>query len=70
MKSNKAHLVLILAIGVVTFVFSQWIIKSNKADALFDLSSDALAGLVIRIGIGAMVVLLRQGIARNKAHCN
>jgi len=68
MKNNKSHLVLIPAIGVVTFMLSQWIIKSNQADALLGFSSDVLAGLVVGLGIGAMIVFLRKGISKNKEH--
>jgi len=67
MKNNKSHLVLIPAIGVVTFMFSQWIIKSNQADALFGFSSDALAGLVVGLGIGAMIVFLKQGLSKKQS---
>jgi steroid 5-alpha reductase family enzyme len=69
MKNNKSHLVLIPVICVVTFMLSQWIIKSNQADVLFGFSSDALAGLVVGLGIGAMIMLLKQGVSKNKDHC-
>jgi len=65
MKKNKSHLVLIAAIGVVTFMLSQWIIKSNQTDVLLGLSSDALAGVVVGLGIGAMIVFLK-----NRVNCN
>jgi len=66
MKNNKSHLVLIPAIGVVTFMLSQWIIKSNQADALLGFNSDALAGFVVGLGIGAMIIFLKQSISKNK----
>jgi len=68
MKNNKSHLVLIPALGVVTFMLSQWIIKYNQADALLGFSSDALAGFVVGLGIGAMIVFLKKGISENKEH--
>ncbi|QYK02250.1 YhcB family protein [Shewanella psychrotolerans] len=69
MENNKSHLVLIPVICVVTFMLSQWIIKSNQTDVLFGFSSDALAGLVVGLGIGAMIMLLKQGVSKNKDHC-
>jgi hypothetical protein len=67
LKNNKSHLVIIPSIGVVTFMFSQWIIKSNQADALLGFSSDALAGLVVGLGIGAMIVFLKQGLSKKQS---
>ncbi|MBU1438141.1 MAG: YhcB family protein [Gammaproteobacteria bacterium] len=66
MQNNNSHLVIIPAIGVVTFMVSQWIIKSNKADALLGFSSDAMAGLVVGLGIGAMIVLLKRGLSKQQ----
>jgi hypothetical protein len=66
MQNNNSHLVIIPAIGVVTFMVSQWIIKSNKADALLGFSSDAIAGLVVGLGIGAMIVLLKRGLSKQQ----
>jgi hypothetical protein len=65
MQNNNSHLVIIPAIGVVTFMVSQWIIKS-KADALLGFSSDAIAGLVVGLGIGAMIVLLKRGLSKQQ----
>jgi len=58
-KKTKSHLVLIPAIGVVTFMFSQWVITSNQADVLLGFSSDALADFEVGLGLGAMAFLLR-----------
>jgi hypothetical protein len=66
MQNNNSHLVIIPAIGVVTFMVSQWIIKSNKADVLLGFSSDAIAGLVVGLGIGAMIVLLKRGLSKQQ----
>lgn len=70
MKNNKSHLVLVPTIGIVSFMFSHWIMKSNQADVLLGFSSDALGGLVLGLGIGVMIVLLRIAISKNNEHCN
>ena len=69
MKNNKSHLVLIPAIGAISFMLSQWIAKSNQTDVFLGLSSDVLAGLVVGMGFGVMILILRQGILKNKDHC-
>lgn len=65
MKSSKAHLALIPAIGIVTFMLSLWIGNSNNTVSFLGLSSDALAGTIVGLGIGAMLVLLRQRACKN-----
>ncbi|PCI63528.1 MAG: hypothetical protein COB35_00305 [Gammaproteobacteria bacterium] len=69
MKNGKSHLMLIPAIGSVSFVVSQLIMKSNEVNILFGLSSDALAGIVVGLGFGVMIILLKQGVAKGKNHC-
>jgi hypothetical protein len=50
-KKTKSHLVLIAAIGIVTFMFSQGIIKSHQADGLLGFSSDTLAVHVVGLAL-------------------
>ncbi len=69
MKKRKSHLVFIPAVGITTFMFSQWLINSKKADLLFGFSADAVAGVVVGLGIGVMIVLLRRAIATHNHHC-
>jgi len=70
MKSNKSYLVIIPAIASASFILSQWVIKSNNADAFFGLSSDALGGIVVGIGIGLIAVFLKKGLLKSKVHCD
>jgi len=69
MKNFKSHTVLIPAIGAFTFLLSQWVIKSNNSDALFGLSADLLAGLIVGAGVGLMLLLLRQSVFKSKSNC-
>lgn len=64
MKSNKSYFVLVPAIGSVSFVLSQWIMKSNNENVVLGLSSDVLGGMVVGIGFGLMFVFLRKGLQK------
>lgn len=66
MKQNKAYLVFIPAIGVVTWMLSQWLTQSDQGHVLPGLSSDAFAGIIVGLGMGVMIVLLRQGRCKNQ----
>ena len=70
MKNNKSYLVIIPAIASASFMLSQWLMKSNNTDVLFGLSSDALGGIVVGIGLGLMAVFLKKGLLKSKADCN
>jgi len=65
MKSNQSFLVLVPAIGSVTFVLSQWILKSNQTDVFLGFSSDLLAGLTVGVGLGLMLTFLKKGLSNN-----
>ncbi len=63
--TKKIIPVLIPSIGIVMFMFSQWIMKSAS---IFGISSDLIGGLVVGTGIGMMLALLWHYTSKNKTN--